>query len=129
MGPTESSFATEICPFPNCFQKCGRKKELGRHVQRHLPHCFYCAQPGCGWTGNLRYMLGNHLAKKHPGITLLDAEHEGCVIYDAKELVKQLLDKEITVKKASCEARSAFRRRAAQLGKQDIWRELPEDGT
>ena len=69
-------------------------------------------------------MLQNHFEKKHPGVTLLDAEHEGYVIYDVKELVKQLLDKEITVKKALCEARSAFRRRAAQLGKQDIWREL-----
>ncbi len=123
MGPTRTPFATEICPFPNCWRKCGRTQELRRHVRQHLPHCLYCPQPGCSWTGNRRYTLQNHLEKKHPGVTsFLDAEHEGFVIYDAKELVKQLLNKEITVKKASCEARSAFRRRAAQLGRQDIWR-------
>ena len=66
--------------------------------------------------------MQNHLERKHAGVTFFDAEQEGFVIYDAKELVKQLLNKEITVKEASCEARSAFRKRAAQLGKQDIWR-------
>jgi len=50
-------------------------------------------------------------------------EHEGCTIYDAKGLVKQLLNKEITVEEAEHEARMSFQSKGAQLGKLGIWRE------
>jgi hypothetical protein len=45
------------------------------------------------------------------------------MIYDANGLVKQLLNKEITVDQAEHEARLSFQRKAAQLGKLGIWRE------
>jgi len=45
------------------------------------------------------------------------------MIYDAKVLVKQLLNKEITAEQASHEARLAVRQKATQIGKLDIWRE------
>jgi hypothetical protein len=50
-------------------------------------------------------------------------EHEGCTIYDAKILAKQLLNKEITVEQAEQQARLLFRSKAAQLGKLGILRE------
>jgi hypothetical protein len=45
------------------------------------------------------------------------------VIYDAKVLVKQLLNKEITTKQAVDEARLSFQSKAERLGKLNLWRE------
>jgi hypothetical protein len=49
-------------------------------------------------------------------------EVEVFMIYDAKGLVKQLLNKEIDVEQAVGEAQSLFRQKAVQLGKQGIRR-------
>ena len=117
----EDSFTTEFCPFPKCWRQCARRQETERHVRQHLPRCIYCPQPGCGWAGNRRYALRQHFRKAHQGV--LFPEHEGCTIYDAKGLVKQLLNKEITVEEAEHEARMSFQSKAAQLGKLGIWRE------
>jgi hypothetical protein len=76
-------------------------------------------QPGCGWTDRRPHTLPMHFKKAHPGVPF--PKHEGCMIYDAKGLVKQLLNEEITVEQAECEARLSFQCRATELGKQDIW--------
>jgi len=78
-------------------------------------------RPGCGWTGNRRYALRQHFKKAHPGVPF--PEHEGFMIYDAKGLAKQLLNEEITVGQAECEARLLYQSKAAQLRKQGIWGE------
>jgi hypothetical protein len=49
-------------------------------------------------------------------------EAEAYTIYDAKELVKQLLNKEIDVEQAVGEAQSLFQKKAVQLGKLGIRR-------
>jgi hypothetical protein len=43
-------------------------------------------------------------------------------IYDAKGLVKQLLNKEIDVEQVVGDARLLFQQQAVQLGKLGIWR-------
>jgi len=62
-----------------------------------------------------------HFKKAHPGVPF--PKHEGCMIYDAKGLVKQLLNEEITVEQAEREARLSFQSKAAELGKRGLWRE------
>jgi len=115
--PTETS-----CPFPKCPGKPGRRQELERHVCRHLPNHLYCTQPECHFTANRRYALANHYKTKHLGVPFV--EHAGGFrIYDAKVLVKQLLNKEISVEQAESEAQTAFRKRGAELGKLGFWRE------
>jgi hypothetical protein len=49
-------------------------------------------------------------------------ELEVFIIYDAKRLVRQLLNKDINVEQAVGEARSLFQEKALQLGKLGIWR-------
>jgi hypothetical protein len=121
IGPDETVFATEPCPFPNCKARYGRPQDLGRHVrEHHLPYHIYCGRPGCNWTGNRRYALKNHLAYKHavarmPGL-------EAYMIYDAKDLVKQLLRKNINAEQAVGKARSLFRKKAVELGRLGIWK-------
>ena len=44
------------------------------------------------------------------------------MIYDAKELVKQLLRKDINVEQAVGKARSLFQKKAVELGKLGIWK-------
>jgi len=62
-----------------------------------------------------------HAAGLWPGVPF--PEHEGFMIYDAKGLAKQLLNEEITVGQAECEARLLYQSKAAQLRKQGIWGE------
>jgi hypothetical protein len=116
----EETKGTETCPFPKCSVRCGRPQELERHIRQHLPYYIYCAQQDCNWTGNRRYALRIHLAGKHLGAPI--PEPEVFMIYDAKWLVKQLLNKETNVEQATCEARSLFEEKAVQLGKLGIWR-------
>jgi hypothetical protein len=132
-GPKEPPSAQAICPFPKCAnrrrRKYGRLQELNRHVRQHLPNHLRCPQKGCNWTGNRRYALRNHIEKKHQGVPLAEHaaeqehEQEGFVIYDAKTLAKQLLNEEIGVDWAVCEARSLFQIKAVQLGMLGAWRE------
>jgi hypothetical protein len=127
IGPNETlnetAFLTEPCPFSNCKVRCRRTQELGRHIcEHHLPYHIYCERPGCNWTGNRRYALKNHLANKHASARVRMPGLEVYTIYDAKELVKQLLSKEISVEQAMGEARSLFRKKAVELGKLRIWK-------
>jgi hypothetical protein len=118
-GPKETPSATEPCPFADCKVRCGRPQEMERHIREyHLPYDIYCEQPGCDWTGNRRYALRNHLTHKHAGVPI----PEVFMIYDAKRLVKQLLNKEIDVEKAVGEAQFLFQTKAVQLGKLGIRR-------
>jgi hypothetical protein len=119
-GSKEATFATETCPFPKCRVRCGRPQELERHILQHLPYYIYCEQPGCNWTGNRLYALRIHLADKHLGVPV--PELELFMIYDAKGLVKRLLNEEINVEQAVGEARSLFHKKAVQLGKLGSWR-------
>ena len=115
--PTETS-----CPFSNCKAKNpGRKQELERHVGQHLPNSLFCTQLNCHWTGDRNYALANHYKAKHPDVPFVKSDE--FKIYDAKVLVKQLLNKEITVERAASEAQTAFRKRGAELGKLGFWRE------
>src|SRR6266851_5816662 len=112
--PTQGTpFATETCPFIECQRSFNRLQDLERHVLQHLPRCMYCML--CNWTGNRRYALQGHLNKHHCGAPV--PERERYIIYDAKVLVKQLLNGEITEERAVHEARVSFRNKAAQLGK------------
>lgn len=45
------------------------------------------------------------------------------MIYDAKALVKRLLDNDIKAEQAKREADSSFRQKAEEIGKLGIWRE------
>jgi len=45
------------------------------------------------------------------------------MIYDAKVLVKQLLNREITTEQAVREAHLSFQSKAELLGKLNLWRE------
>lgn len=63
----------------------------------------------------------NHYKTKHKGIPFV--ESEGFKIYDVKVLVKQLLNKEITVEQAESEAQTDFRKRAVELDKLGLWRQ------
>jgi hypothetical protein len=120
ISPTqETPFATETCPFIECQANFGRLQDLERHVVEHLPRCMYCMH--CNWTGNRRYTLKGHLNKHHCGAPV--PERERYIIYDARVLVKQLLNGEITEERAVHEARMSFRNKAAQLGKLGYWRE------
>jgi hypothetical protein len=121
-GLKDTPFPTETCPFPHCGVTCGRTQDLERHVRQHLPHFIYCEQPDCKWTGNRLYALRIHHADKHSGVPV--PELELFMIYDAKALVKRLLNKEINVEQAVGEARSLFQKKAVQLGKVGIWRWL-----
>jgi hypothetical protein len=118
-GSKGMSFVAESCPFPKCRVNCGRPQELERHIcGHHLPYRIYCVQQGCNWTGNRRYTLRNHLADKHAGAPM--PEVEAYMIYDARGLVKQLLNKEVDVEQAVGEAQSLFQKKAVQLGKLGI---------
>ena len=115
-GPKESPSVTEPCPFSNCKVGCGRLQDMERHIrEHHLPYYIYCEQPGCNWTGHRRYALRDHLAHKHAGVLM--PEVEAFMIYDAKGLVKQLLNKEIDVEQVVGEAQTLFQKKAVQLGK------------
>ena len=114
-------FAAETCPFLNCHKNYGRRQDLERHILRHIPRCLYCSQPGCNWTGTRRYSLQDHLRQRHGGIPVPD--RGSFMIYDAKALVKQLLNREITTEQAVHEAHLSFRIKAELLGKLDLWRE------
>ena len=115
----ETPFAAETCPFIECQRSFNRLQDLERHVLQHLPRYMYCML--CNWTGNRRYALHGHRNKHHCGATV--PEREGYIIYDAKVLVKQLLNGEITEDRAVHEARVSFRNKAAQLGKLGFWRD------
>jgi hypothetical protein len=115
----EAIFAAEICPFTRCKAKCGRRQELKRHIRQHLPHYIYCEQEGCNWTGNRLYALRTHLAEKHSGAPV--PEPESLTIYDAKGLVKRLLNKETSVGRAVSKAQSLFQEKAVRLGKNWRW--------
>ena len=65
--------------------------------------------------------MANHYKTKHPGVPFVQSE--GFQIYDAKTLVKQLLNKEITLEQAESEAQTAFRKRGVELGKVGLWRQ------
>jgi hypothetical protein len=120
-GSKETSFVTEPCPFSNCRVRCGRRQEMERHIrEHHLPYYIHCGQPGCDWTGNRSYALRNHLTRKHIGVRM--SEVEAYMIYDAKGLVKQLLNKEINVEQAVGDAQFLFQKKAMQLGKLGIQR-------
>ena len=94
---------------------------MERHIrEHHLPYYIYCGQPGCDWTGNRCYTLRNHLTRKHTGAPM--PEVEVYMIYDAKGLVKQLLNKVIDVGQAVEEAQFLFQKKAMQLGKLGIQR-------
>jgi len=82
----------------------------------------YCTQQNCHFTADRKYALVNHYKKKHLGVPFV-AEGEGYKIYDAKVIVKQLLNKEITLEQAESEAQSAFRKRGVELGKVGLWRQ------
>ena len=121
IGPDETAFTTEPCPFPECKARYGRPQDLRRHIREyHLPYHIYCGRPGCNWTGNRRYALKNHLAYKHAGVRMPGLGVY--MIYDAKELVKQLLRKDINVEQTVGKARSLFRKKAVELGKLGIWK-------
>ena len=120
-GSKKIPFVTEPCPFSNCRVRYRRPQEMGRHIrEHHLPYSIYCEQPGCDWMGNRCYALRNHLTHKHAGVLM--PEVEVYMIYDAKGLVKQLLNKEIDVEQAVGEAQSLFQKKAVQLGKLGIRR-------
>lgn len=106
---------TETCPFPRCGVTSRRPQELERHIRGHLPNFIYCEQPGCKWTGNRRYTLKNHLIAKHSGIPM--PKLEAFLIYDAKGLVKRLLNKDINVERAVGEAQSLFEVQLGKLGR------------
>ena len=117
----EALFATETCPFLNCHRTYSRRQDLERHILQHLSRYLYCSQPSCNWTGNRRYGLHDHLRQKHGGIPV--SNPGSFMIYDAKVLVKQLLNKEITTEEASREAHLLFRSKAELLDKLNRWRE------
>ena len=117
----EALFAAETCPFLNCHRTYGRRQDLERHILQHLARCLYCSQPGCNWTGTRRYGLQDHLRQRHGGIPVPD--RGSFMIYDAKVLVKQLSNREITTGQAVHEAHFLFRSKAELLGKLDLWRE------
>ena len=119
--PNEALFETETCPFLNCHKNYGRRQDLERHILQHISRCLYCSQPGCNWTGTRRYGLQDHLRQKHGGIPVPD--QGSYVIYDAKVLVKQLLNRETTTGQAVHEAHLQFRSKAELLGKLNLWRE------
>jgi len=122
--PKKTQIATDVCPFPQCNeQKFGRVQDLKRHVLQHLLHYIYCSQPGCSWTGNRLYALRDHLKKKHEGAPF-PKEHRMFIIYDAKRLVKQLLNRAVTVAQAESEASMSHQNKAMQLGKLGSWRVL-----
>ncbi|KAI9508859.1 hypothetical protein F5148DRAFT_830899 [Russula earlei] len=121
-GTGPKKIAIKTCPFPACLQRCGRPQELERHIRKHLPRCMFCDQPKCNWTGSRRYALMNHFKKKHACVPIPGQDFEKFIIYDAKRLVKQLLNEEISVERAMSRARSAFCDRAVQLGKLGSWR-------
>ncbi|KAI9513131.1 hypothetical protein F5148DRAFT_469857 [Russula earlei] len=108
------------CPFPECQRKFTRRQELERHVLQHLPRCLFCPQPGCNWTGRRRDALRGHLKRKHSTAVL---PGRGYAIYDAKKLVKQVVDKAIAVELAQCEARLSFHNKAVKMGMLGLWRE------
>ncbi|KAI9513133.1 hypothetical protein F5148DRAFT_1159011 [Russula earlei] len=85
----------DLCPFRKCRKRCGRRQDVERHILLHLPHYIRCTESNCNWTGTRRDALKVHLKKKHGGAPL--PEQEIFMIYDAKGLVKRLLNKEITV--------------------------------
>lgn len=115
-GSKETTAAADICPFPKCPSAYARPQELERHIREyHMPNHIYCKQQGCHWTGNRRYALQNHLSDKHPCVPM--PEQEAFTIYDAKGLVKLLLNEEISVEEVVGEARLLFQKKAAQLGK------------
>ena len=117
----ETPFATDICPFPKCGATNSRPQDMERHIrERHLPHGIYCEQPDCNWTGNRRYALRNHLVAKHSGVPM--PELDAFMIYDVKGLVKQLMNKDMTVEQVVGEAQSLFQEKAVQLGKLDVRR-------
>ena len=117
IGSKKALFDAKACPLPKCRKRCGRQQELERHIrEHHLPYYIYCGQQGCTWTGCRRYALQNHLAHKHKGVQM-PSKPEAFIIYDAKGLVKQLLNKEINVEQAVSSARLLFQERAAQLDK------------
>ena len=121
-GSKETPFATKACPLPECRKRCRRQQELERHIrEHHLPYFIYCGQQGCTWTGCRRYALQNHLAHKHKGVQM-PTKPEAFIIYDAKRLVKQLLNKEINVEQTVSNARLLFQERAVQLDKLGIRR-------
>ena len=119
--PNEALFATETCPFLDCHKTYGRRQDLERHILQHLSRCLYCSQPGCKWTGTRLYGLRGHLKQKHGNVPVPD--RGSYMIYDAKVLVKQLLNEEITTEQAVQEARLSFRNKAEPLGKLNLWRE------
>ena len=112
--PNEVIPVTTTCPFPKCQRSFPRPQETERHALRHLPRFLLCNRRGCNWVGSRRYALRDHLKKKHASALLSEQEF---ILYDAKGLVKQLLNNEITVEEAECEARSSFENRAGKLGK------------
>lgn len=119
-GSKEIPFATGTCPFPKCTKMYGRLQELERHIrEHHLPFHIYCEQPDCNWTGKRPCALQKHLVEKHPAIPM--AKVEAFMIYDARGLVKRLLNKKIDVEQVMVEAQSLFQRKAVQLGKLGTW--------
>ena len=98
-----------VCPFPDCLNVFGRVQENARHIYTtHLPDHLSCGQAGCDWTGDRVNMLRNHLKVKHPGAEL-PGTRQLPIIYDARGLARQLLDKEITVERADFLAQSLFK--------------------
>jgi F-box-like/Zinc finger, C2H2 type len=123
----QASFGTGFYSCPDCGRNFRRRRDVERHVLSHLPYWTYCVQPGCGWTGNRHSVLRAHFYTTHPGVPF--SGHGESMIYDAHALVKQRLNGEITLEQAECEAHLSFQSKAAELGKQGIWREGRKRGS
>jgi len=90
------------CSSPGCSKTFRRRQELNRHISSmhlpNLPDSIYCRQAGCDWTGDRLEELRSHFSNRHPGIPLL--EEERYRIYDARRLIIQVRNGEITKERA-----------------------------
>jgi len=62
-----------------------------------------------------------HWDKKHPNGEALDPDSDGFIIFDAKQMAKRLVNKEVTLEQAIDEADAAVRAKAVELAKWDLW--------
>ncbi|KAI9439691.1 hypothetical protein H4582DRAFT_1942279 [Lactarius indigo] len=93
-------------------------------VLGQLSHHICCSHPCCVWRGSRHYALMKHWQEEHPhdqGPDCGPLDAPLSTIYNARQLVERLIDREVTLKQAIDEADVAVRKKAVELGKWDMW--------
>ena len=113
--------ADRLCPI--CSVPLGRSQDRRRHILSHLPHWLHCPDPGCSWRGDRFETLNKHRRKIHL-FNSQEPDKNMVIIYDPWPLVQGIIQGAILIEDAKAFAILMVERKASEVGKSRVWRDL-----